>query len=89
MLEFRSARLATIEAKAWDKALTEGVAQITNYAGKLAIRFAYTTNGQGIYGVDMDTGVEGEVTRYPTPLELWNRSFAAPNACLLYTSRCV
>jgi type I restriction enzyme R subunit len=80
VLEFRNARLATVEAKPWDKALTEGVAQTKNYAGKLAIRFAYATNGQGIYSIDMDTGVEGEVATYPTPLDLWNRTFAVPNA---------
>ena len=80
VLEFRNARLATVEAKAWDKALTEGVAQTKHYAGKLAIRFAYASNGQGIYGIDMDTGVEGEVATYPTPLDLWKLTFALPNA---------
>ncbi len=79
VLEFRNARLATLEAKAWDKALTEGVAQTKNYAGKLAIRFAYASNGHGHYGIDMDTGVEGEVATYPTPLELWNLTFTVPN----------
>ena len=62
-----------VEAKAWDEALTEGVAQAKNYAGKLAVRFTYATNGQGIYGIDMETGKEGELPRYPTPDELWNR----------------
>ena len=61
MLVYRNHKLAVIEAKAWDEALTEGVAQAKNYAGKLAIRFAYSTNGQGIYGIDMETGTEGEV----------------------------
>ena len=41
------------------------MAQAKNYAGKLAIRFTYSTNGQGIYGIDMQTGTEGEVPRYP------------------------
>ena len=31
---------------------------------------------QGIYGIDMETGKEGEVPRYPTPDELWNMTFA-------------
>jgi type I restriction enzyme R subunit len=56
------------------------VAQAKNYAGKLAVRFAYSTNGQGIYGIDMTGGTEGEVPRYPTPEELWNLTFAEPNA---------
>ena len=32
------------------------MAQAKNYAGKLAIRFTYATNGQGIYGIDMQDG---------------------------------
>src|ERR1700694_274296 len=48
VLVFRNTKLAVIEAKAWDEALTEGVAQAKTYAGKLAIRFTYASNGQGI-----------------------------------------
>jgi type I restriction enzyme R subunit len=33
--------------------LTEGVGQAKNYAGKMAVRWAYSTNGRGIYQVDM------------------------------------
>jgi type I restriction enzyme R subunit len=80
VLEYRNIKLAVVEAKAWDEGLTEGVAQAKNYAGKLAIRFSYSTNGQGIYGIDMDTGSEGETPRYPTPDELWNLTFAEANA---------
>ncbi len=80
VLEYRNTKLAVVEAKAWDEALTEGVAQAKNYAGKLAIRFTYSTNGQGIYGIDMDEGTEGDVPRYPTPDELWNLTFAEQNA---------
>jgi type I restriction enzyme R subunit len=46
----------------------------------MAIRHTYCTNGQGIYGVDMETGKEGELPVYPTPDELWNRTFARRNA---------
>jgi len=66
VLVYRNTRLAVIEAKAWDEALTEGVAQAKNYAGKLAIRFTYASNGQGIYGIDMKEGTEGATPRYPT-----------------------
>ena len=55
------------------------MAQAKNYADKLAIRFAYATNGQGIYGIDMQEGTEGEQPRYPTPGELWNLTFAEQN----------
>lgn len=80
VLEYRNRKLAVVEAKAWDEALTEGVAQGKNYAAKLAVRFAYATNGQGIYAVDMQTGKEGETTAYATPDELWGRTFAEENA---------
>ena len=80
VLEYRNTKLAVVEAKAWRKEITEGVAQAKNYAGKLSIRFTYSTNGQGIYGIDMETGKEGDVSTYPTPDELWARTFAKANA---------
>jgi len=80
VLVYRNRKLAVVEAKAWDEQLTEGVGQAKDYAGKLAIRFTYSTNGQGIYGIDMETGKEGEVPHYPGPEELWNLTFAKQNA---------
>ena len=80
VLVYRNRKLAVVEAKAWDKQLTEGVAQAKDYAEKLAIRFTYASNGQGIYGIDMQTGHEGEAQCYPTPEELWHRTFAEENA---------
>ena len=79
VLVYRNIKLAVVEAKAWDKLLTEGVAQAKNYAGILDVCATYATNGQGIYGMDMKTGQEGEVARYPTPEELWAQTFAAPS----------
>jgi type I restriction enzyme R subunit len=76
VLVYRNRKLAVVEAKAWDEELTEGVGQAKNYADKLAIRFTYATNGQGLYGIDMETGTEGEVPHYPGPDELWNLTFA-------------
>ena len=80
VLEYRNTKLAVVEAKAWKEALTEGVAQAKNYAGKLEVRFTYATNGQGIYAIDMQTGAEAEVPAYPTPEELWKRTFAQEDA---------
>ncbi|CAN5516942.1 DEAD/DEAH box helicase family protein [soil metagenome] len=85
VLEYRNTKLAVVEAKAWDCPLTLGVAQATDYAGKLAVRFTYSTNGQGIYEIDMSPppGMaslrSGEIPSYPTPDELWNRTFALQN----------
>jgi len=80
VLEYRNTKLAVVEAKAWTAPLTEGVAQAKNYAGKLAVRFAYATNGQGIYAIDMQAGAEAEIASYPTPDELWARTFAKQDA---------
>lgn len=59
VLVYRNQKLAVVEAKAAQRQLTEGVAQAKDYAGRLAIRFTYATNGQGIYAVDMESGHEG------------------------------
>ena len=80
VLVYRNHKLAVVEAKAWDKPLTEGVGQAKSYAGKLAIRYTYSTNGQSIYGIDMKEGTEGEVAPFPSPEELWNLTFAEANA---------
>src|SRR5688572_26816693 len=66
VLVYRNTKLAVIEAKAWDAAVTEGVAQAKCYAGKLAVRFTYSTNGRGIYAIDMASGREEEVANYPS-----------------------
>src|ERR1700691_5862871 len=49
VLVYRNHKLAVIEANPWGGSLTEGVAQAKNYAGMLAIRYTYSTNGQSIY----------------------------------------
>ena len=79
VLTYRNCQLAVVEAKPDTAALTEGVAQAKDYADKLQIRFTYSSNGKGIYAIDMDSGEEGEVETFPTPEELWNRTFAVEN----------
>jgi type I restriction enzyme R subunit len=80
VLVYRNTKLATIEAKAWDKPYTEGVAQAKRYASKLAVRFAYASNGQKIYSIDMATGTEADVPHYPSPEALWAQTFDASDA---------
>lgn len=80
VLVHHNTKLAIVEAKAWDQELTEGVGQAKSYAGKLELRFGYSTNGRGIYAIDMQEGTEGEVVAYPSPEELWNKTFAVQNA---------
>jgi type I restriction enzyme, R subunit len=79
VLTYRNHKLAVIEAKRRDLPDTEGVGQAKKYAEKLQTRFAYATNGAGIYQVDMTTGAEQYVAQYPTPDELWNQVFAEQN----------
>jgi type I restriction enzyme R subunit len=79
ILMYRNHKLAVIEAKAWDKPLTEGAAQAKSYAAKMSIRFAYTTSGQGLYKIDMKRGKESEIAAYPTPQELWDLTFTDQN----------
>jgi type I restriction enzyme R subunit len=80
VLEYRNTKLAVLEAKSWDHSITEGLGQAKNYAGKMSVRFAYSSNGQGVYGCDMQTGKERDLDRYPAPDELWNLTFAETNA---------
>jgi len=77
VLQYRNRYLAVIEAKRRDADYTEGVAQAKDYAGKLQIRFTYSTNGEKIYGVDMQEGTEGDILVYPSPDELWLMVFGA------------
>ena len=80
VLVYRNLKLGVLEAKAWNKPLTEGLGMAKEYAVKLAVRFAYASNGQGIYAVDMETGKEGELRSYPAPDELWAKTFARADA---------
>jgi len=77
VLQYKNRNIAVIEAKKRDLHYTEGVAQAKDYAGRLQIRFTYSTNGLQIYGMDMQAGTEGDLNAYPTPDELWNMVFGA------------
>jgi len=80
VLSYRNTALAVVEAKADSLPLTEGVGQAKEYAAKLQLRFTYASNGKGIYAIDRETGEEGEAEAFPTPQELWQRTFAEENA---------
>ena len=77
VLIYRGQKLAVIEAKKRSLPVTEGLAQAKRYAERLQTRFAYATNGAGIYRIDMETGTEGEVAGYPTPEALWAEAFGS------------
>ena len=79
VLIHRGQKLAVIEAKKQSLPATEGLGQAKRYAERLQARFAYSTNGEGIYRVDMQSGEEGDVSAFPTPEELWAATFKAPS----------
>lgn len=79
VLVYRGEKLAVIEAKKRSLPDTAGVGQAKKYAEKLETRFAYSTNGDGIYQIDMRTGVETYISQYPSPDELWNATFSTAN----------
>ena len=76
VLFYKGQKLGVIEAKKKSLPDTEGVAQAKRYAERLQVRFAYSTNGVGIYQIDMHTGKEVYLDRYPTPDELWELTFS-------------
>ncbi len=80
VLVYRNTKLAAVEAKRVGLDVGEGVGQAKDYAERLQTRFAYATNGRAIYRIDMHTGAEGLVDRWPTPHELWAETFAHANA---------
>lgn len=79
VLVYRGEKLAVIEAKKRSAPDTEGVGQAKKYAERLETRFAYSTNGDGIYQVDMRTGAEGYINQYPSPDGLWDATFNEAN----------
>ncbi|PIY96012.1 MAG: restriction endonuclease subunit R [Candidatus Kerfeldbacteria bacterium CG_4_10_14_0_8_um_filter_42_10] len=80
ILVYKNRKIAVIEAKAENFAATEGVAQAKAYAGKLQINYTYATNGKELYEISMKTGKEGSITDFPTPDELWNKTFTDQSA---------
>ena len=79
ILVYKNRKIAVIEAKAENLEATEGVTQAKTYTGKLHIDYTYSTNGKEIYEVSMKTGHEGFINQFPTPDELWNKTFSDQN----------
>ncbi len=79
ILVYKGRKLAAIEAKSDEVGLGEGVAQAKNYAEKLKLETTFACNGRQIYQISMTTGKEGLITTFPTPDELWNKTFETQN----------
>lgn len=79
VLSYKGIKLAVIEAKKADLGYGEGVAQAKDYAEKLRLETTFATNGKEIYSICMLTGREELIDRFPTPEELWNKTFSDQN----------
>lgn len=75
ILSYKGVKLAVVEAKSDEKDVSDGVGQAKQYAEMLNIRYTYSTNGDALYAIDMQTGEEGEIDAFPTPDELWAMTF--------------
>jgi type I restriction enzyme R subunit len=79
ILIYKNRKLAVIEAKSNEQEVGEGVAQAKQYGTKLELAYTYAANGKEIYEICLAAGTEGLVNSFPTPDELWNKTFGDSN----------
>ena len=87
LLVYKNRKLATIEAKSDELNVSEGVAQAKESAEKLRLNTTYSCNGNTIYEINLITNSNGiqviesekEIERFPTPDELWDKTFSNAN----------
>ena len=79
ILFYKNRKVAVIEAKAWDKPVSDGIAQAKYYADQLQIPFAFSTNGREVYHSNMLAGTEASIDTFPSPDDLWNQVFTSEN----------
>ncbi|HNV51454.1 MAG TPA: DEAD/DEAH box helicase family protein [Tenuifilaceae bacterium] len=79
VLVYKGIKLAVVEAKSNELEVGEGVAQAKLYAEKLHLDYTFASNGKEIYSICLKTGKEGIVNTFPTPEELWNKTFEEQN----------
>jgi type I restriction enzyme, R subunit len=65
--------IAIVEAKAAYKKPGDGLQQAKEYAQILGLKFAYSTNGDGIVEHDFVDGRDNERADFPSPEDLWKR----------------
>ena len=79
VLVYKNRKLAVIEAKSDELEVGEGVAQATLYATKLELDYTYAANGREILEICLVTGKRETISQFPTPDELWNKTFGDSN----------
>ncbi|MCF6287977.1 MAG: DEAD/DEAH box helicase family protein [Proteobacteria bacterium] len=75
ILVYKGIKLAVVEAKSNELEVAEGVAQAKLYAQKLNLDTTFSANGKEIYQICMLTGKEGLLTDFPSPQELWDKTY--------------
>ena len=83
VLIYKNRKLAVIEAKSDKLNVSDGVSQAKDYAQKLKILTSYSTNGHKIYEINYSKNEKGEmfiiseseVDKFPSPEELWIKTF--------------
>lgn len=74
LLTFQGAfPIAVVEAKDESHTPLDGMQQAKEYAEKLELLFAYSTNGHGIEEFDFITNIQKTINKFPTPEELFTR----------------
>ncbi len=87
VLIYKNRKLAVIEAKSDEFDVSDGVSQAKDYAQKLKLLTSYSSNGHKIYEINYSKNEKGEmfitsegaVDKFPTPDELWNKTFKEKN----------
>ena len=82
VLEYKNIKLAVVEAKSNELDVNEGVAQAKLYAQKLRLQTSFAANGKEIYEINHKGSTEGKVAQFPTPQQLWERTFGEANEWL-------
>ena len=87
VLIYKNRKLAVIEAKKDELPVSDGVGQAKDYAQKLKILTTYSSNGKEIYEINYSKNEKGEmfitseglVDKFPSPQELWIKTFKDKN----------
>jgi type I restriction enzyme, R subunit len=82
VLEYKNIKLAVVEAKSNELEVGEGVAQAKLYAQKLRLHTSYAANGKEIYEINHKANREGKISQFPSPQQLWERTFGKANEWL-------
>ena len=75
VLYYKNRIIGVVEAKSEELSASEGIAQAKRYAERLQVRYTFSTNGHDLYQIDMQTGQEGTINAFPSPKDLWDKTY--------------